>query len=188
MNKWTFMNIKDQGHSLTFIQGHTDSTFSNFFCSESARPIEAKLYMEPPWDVRNENFFKWSRSHMTMRLYGEKLKKSSSSEPRGRWPWNLVYSIGYSSTANVFIWWPWVDLDHFYHSQICFRMLLHGWKLIQHWVLMYFQVCSNSAYPQHSGDRSRTNGHLVSLLQCFDLENLKSLLRKDKNMFPRSAS
>ena len=29
-------------------------------------------------------------------------------------PWNLVYSIGYSSTTNAFIWWPWVDLDHFY--------------------------------------------------------------------------
>ena len=26
---------------------------------------------------------------------------------------------------------------------------------------MYFQVCSNSAYPQHSGERYRTNGPLV---------------------------
>ena len=41
MSTWTFMNIKGQGHSLTFVQGHSDSTFSNFFCSESARPIEA---------------------------------------------------------------------------------------------------------------------------------------------------
>ena len=52
--------------------------------------------------------------HMTMTIYGEKLKKSSSSEPRSWWSWNLVYSIGYSSTINVFIWWPWVDHDHFY--------------------------------------------------------------------------
>ena len=28
----------------------------------------------------------------------------------------LVYSIEYSSTTNVFIWWSWVDLDHFYDS------------------------------------------------------------------------
>ena len=34
--------------SLTVIQGHSDSTFSNFFFSETARPIEAKFHMEPP--------------------------------------------------------------------------------------------------------------------------------------------
>ena len=54
--------------------------------------------------------------------------------------------------------WSWLFL---WQGQICFRMLLHGWKLIQHWVLMYFQVCSNSTYPQHSGERYRTNGPLV---------------------------
>ena len=48
-----------------------------------------------------------------------------------------------------------------WQGQICFRVLLHGWKLIQHWVLMYFQVCSNSAYPQHSGKWYRTNDPLV---------------------------
>ena len=107
------MNIKGHGHSLTFIQGHSDSTFSNFFCSETARPIEARFHMAPPWDVGNKKLFKCP-GHMTMPIYGEKLQKSSSSELRGRWPWNLVYSIGYWSTTNVFIWWPWVDLGHFY--------------------------------------------------------------------------
>ena len=77
------MNIKGQGHSLTYIQGHSDSTFSNFFCSDNARPIEAKFHTEPPWDVGNEYLFKCS-SHMSMPIYGDKLKKSSSSEPRGR--------------------------------------------------------------------------------------------------------
>ena len=58
------MNVKGHGHSLTFIQGHSDSTFSNFFCSEeAARPIEAKFHMAPPWDMGNENLFKCSRSH-----------------------------------------------------------------------------------------------------------------------------
>ena len=28
-------------------------------------------------------------------------------------------------------------------------------------MLLYFQVYSNSAYPQHSGERYRTNGPLV---------------------------
>ena len=76
------MNIKGQGHSLTFIQRHSNSTFSNFFCSETARSIEAKFHMEPPWDVRNE-IYSNVPGHMTMAMYGEKLKKSSYSEPRG---------------------------------------------------------------------------------------------------------
>ena len=44
------MNIRGQCHSLTLIQGHSDSTFSNFFSLETAGPIEANFYMEPPWD------------------------------------------------------------------------------------------------------------------------------------------
>ena len=44
-----YMNIKGQGHSLTLFQGHSDSTFSFFFL-ETALPIEAKFYVEPPWD------------------------------------------------------------------------------------------------------------------------------------------
>ena len=53
------MNIKGQGHSLTFVQGHSDSTFLNFLCSETAAsPIEAKFHMEPSWDVGNENLLK----------------------------------------------------------------------------------------------------------------------------------
>ena len=44
------MNIKGQGHSLTFVVGHSDLTFSNFFFLETAGPIEAKFYVEPPRD------------------------------------------------------------------------------------------------------------------------------------------
>ena len=44
------MNIKSQCHSLTLVQGHSDSTFSNFFFLETAWPIEAKFYVAPPWD------------------------------------------------------------------------------------------------------------------------------------------
>ena len=44
------MNISGQGHSLTLIQGHSDSTFSNFFFLETAWAIEAKVYVEPAWD------------------------------------------------------------------------------------------------------------------------------------------
>ena len=79
------MNIKGQGHSLNFVQGHSDSAFSIFLCSETAKPIEAKFHMEPPYDVGNENLFKCSRSHDHAHInHGEKLQKSFSSEPRGR--------------------------------------------------------------------------------------------------------
>ena len=64
------MNIKGQGHSLTLVQSHSDSTFSNFFFLETAWPIEAKFYVEPP-DYS-------SLSHMTkmaaMLIYGKNLK------------------------------------------------------------------------------------------------------------------
>ena len=44
------MNIKGQCHSLTSVQGHSGSTFSNFFFLETAEPTEAKFHVEPPWD------------------------------------------------------------------------------------------------------------------------------------------
>ena len=44
------MNIKGQDHLLTLVQGHSDSSFSNFFSLETAGPIETKFYVEPPWD------------------------------------------------------------------------------------------------------------------------------------------
>ena len=113
MSTWTFMNIKGQGHSLTFVQGHSDSTFSNFFAQKALGRLKPTFI----WSL----YVMWGMKmcsnvpgHMTMPIHGEKLKKISFSEPRGWWPWNLVYSIGYSSTTNVFIWWSWVDLDHFY--------------------------------------------------------------------------
>ena len=37
MSTWAYMNIKSQGHS--------DSTFSDFFSLETAGPIEAKFHM-----------------------------------------------------------------------------------------------------------------------------------------------
>ena len=47
----------------------------------------------------------------TTPICGKNLKKSSSLEPRGRWPWNLVCSIRCSSTTKFFqmmsLGWPW---------------------------------------------------------------------------------
>ena len=71
------MNIKGQGHSLTLVQGHSDSTFSNFFSLETAGPIEDKFYVALPWDGRTKVYSN-GLGHMTkiaaMPIYGKSLK------------------------------------------------------------------------------------------------------------------
>ena len=80
------MNIKGQGHSLTLVQGHSDSTFLNFFFLETGWPIEAKFDVEPPWDggtICCSNSIGHMTNMATMPIYGKSLKKSSSPEPKG---------------------------------------------------------------------------------------------------------
>ena len=50
-----YMNLYNYQRSrsfMTLVQGHSDSIFSNFFFLETAWPIEAKFYVDPPWDGR----------------------------------------------------------------------------------------------------------------------------------------
>ena len=69
------MNIKGQGHSVTLVQGHSDSTFANFFSLEKAMLIEAKFHVEPPLDGGTKGCSN-GHSHMismaTMPIYGIK--------------------------------------------------------------------------------------------------------------------
>ena len=68
----------------------------------------------------------------TMPIYGKNLKKSSTPEAIGWWPWNLVCSIVYASTTKVVqivtLGWPWPILRQ---GQIWLHRLLYGrkWKL-----------------------------------------------------------
>ena len=59
-------------------------TFSNIFSSETAWPIKAKFYDEPPWEGGTKVCIN-GPGHMTkmaaMPIYGKNLKKSSSPEP-----------------------------------------------------------------------------------------------------------
>ena len=50
MSTWRFMNIRGQGHAFTLVQGHSGSTFSNFFSLETARSIESKFLVDPLCD------------------------------------------------------------------------------------------------------------------------------------------
>ena len=71
--------------------------FSYVFSSETAWPIKAKFYVEPPWKGGTKVYIN-GPGHMTkmaaMAIYGKNLKKSSSPEPVGRFPRNLVCNIG----------------------------------------------------------------------------------------------
>ena len=89
-------------HLLTFVQGHSDSTFSNFFFLRTARPIEGKFHMEPRW-IREMKVSTTGICHMTKTAatptYGKNLLNSSSLEPKGRCHWILVCGISYLSTS-----------------------------------------------------------------------------------------
>ena len=79
------------------------STISNVFSSETAWPIKAKFYVEPPWEGGTKVYIN-GPGHMTKMaatpIYGKTLQKSSSPEPAGRFSRNLVCSIGDSCPLN----------------------------------------------------------------------------------------
>ena len=103
MSTWTYMTINGRGHSLTLVQSHSDSTFSNFFSWETAKPIEAKFYVEPQWNSVTKvcsNGLGHTTKMADMPIYDINMKNYSSLEPICRWPLKLVCSIGYSSTTN----------------------------------------------------------------------------------------
>ena len=83
MSTRTYMNIKGQGHSMTLVQCHSDSTFSDFFYLETTRLIKTNVHMECPWDGGTKVSSNGS-GHMTnmagqiwsaMLLYGKMLKQ-----------------------------------------------------------------------------------------------------------------
>ena len=87
-------SVKSQGILIWIMSGNPGvvvrpSTFSNIFYSETAWPIKAKFYVEPPWEGGTKVCIN-GPGHMTkmaaMPIYGKNLKKSSSPEPAGRFP------------------------------------------------------------------------------------------------------
>ena len=93
------------------------SQCSNIF-SESAWPIKAKFYVEPPWEGGTK-FCSRHVGHMTkmaaMPIYGKNPSKIFF--PRNRWPiFHQTWYVASGTPAHhsLFKWWPWVDLDLFY--------------------------------------------------------------------------
>ena len=76
--------------------------FSNIFSTETAWPIKAKFYVEPPWEGGTKIYIN-GPGHMTKMaatpIYGKNFKKSSSPELEVLWSWNLACSISDSSST-----------------------------------------------------------------------------------------
>ena len=68
------------GYPWSGVRRRRPSTISNVFSSETAWPIKAKFYPEPPWEGGTKVYIN-GPSHMTkmaaMPIYGKNLKKSS---------------------------------------------------------------------------------------------------------------
>ena len=120
-----------QGHSLTFCPRSLRLNIFKLLFLKNTRPLEAKFHMGPPWDV-GMKICSNVPGHMTKMasrpIYGKNLKKPPSSERSGRWPWNLVCSIGYSSTT-IFI-----------------QMMTLGWLTI---FMTWSNLYSNLSHDRH---------------------------------------
>ena len=120
MSTWIYRNIKGQGHSLTLVQGHSDSTFSNFFVLETAEPIEAKFYME--LSRFGEKVCSNGLGHMTnmvaLHIYGKKLKNHLLLNQKADDLESWYAASGTRVLQSLFKWWPWGDPDIFYVSTL----------------------------------------------------------------------
>ena len=88
LNTWSrsFLGVKFfRRPSASVVRPH----FSNIFSSETAWPIKAKFYVEPPWGGGTKVYIN-DPGHMTkmaaMLKNAQNLKKSSSPEPLGQLP------------------------------------------------------------------------------------------------------
>ena len=132
-------------HTYTHTYIHTHITYTHIYTYIH----EAFLYYQLTYELKGSGelkrsffqrkefniFSEGTRISMPMiPIHGKNLKKSSSPEPHGRWPWNLVCSIGCSSTTMfvqiITIGWPWYIL---WQGQIWSLMLLYG-KKVKQWI------------------------------------------------------
>ena len=119
-------------YSLSYVVVRRHPYSLNIFSSETTGPIKVKFHMELLWNGRTKVCSN-GPGHMTkmaaMAIYGKNLKKSSSLEPKGQWPWILVCIIGCLSTTKsaqmMTLGWPWHILRQ---GQIWSLMLLYGEK------------------------------------------------------------
>ena len=81
----------------------------------------------------NKSLFKRSRSHDQGGRHAHMVKTLKNLllwNQKGRWRWNLVCSIGCSSTIKFvqMMWWPWINLDLFYGARSNFVPYAFVWE------------------------------------------------------------
>ena len=71
------MSLYDTHGQVSIVRRRRPSTISNVFFSETAWPIKANFYVEPPWEGRTKVYIN-GPGHMTkmaaMPIYGKNLK------------------------------------------------------------------------------------------------------------------
>ena len=97
------INLYEYQRSRTFIDlGHSDSTFSNFFSLETARPIEAKFCAELPGDGRVK-ICSNGPGHMTnmaaMPIDGKNLKKIFLCETKKQ----MILKVGMHAASGTWV-------------------------------------------------------------------------------------
>ena len=90
------------------------STSSNFFSSETAWPIKAKFYVEPPWEGGTKVYIN-DPGHMTkmatmLKTFRNLLLWNQWTDFHETW----YLASGTPAHYSLYKWWPWVDLDLFY--------------------------------------------------------------------------
>ena len=113
------------------------STLFKHLLLRNGLAVKVKFHMDPRWDG-GKTVCSNGPGHMTKMaatpICGKNLKKSSSPELKGQWPWKLVCSIRSSSTTKfvqmMILSWPWPIL---WQGQIWSLILLYG-KKVKKWI------------------------------------------------------
>ena len=77
--------------------------------------VELLSERQPVWlPIKTQSLRMFPRVSMSVRMFIDwsvSIKKSSSLEPKGQWPWKLIFSIGNSRTTKyvqrMTLGWPW---------------------------------------------------------------------------------
>ena len=90
------------------------------------------------------------------------ITKAKQNAARTCTKWLYAHALGLFSNYD-----PGFPLIIFVTVSNLFQIFLYGLHRI---VLLYFQVCSNSAYPQHPDERYRTNGFICHIQNLRDFQ------------------
>ena len=109
------------------------------FHSQSLRPCPGAIYM---YKIVKKNCIKSDFKESFLKLVANDQNDKLLLLTSNFVPWDcLPLTCGYILSNDD----PGLTLTIFMTGSNLFLMLLHGWQLIKHWVLLYFQVCCNSA-------------------------------------------